>query len=159
MEKGAIFDDERKYRYVLTRSWDLNKSSVLFIMLNPSTADEKDDDPTIRRCISFAKDWGYGSLSVANLYAYRTKDPKELKLIFNSIGEDNNYWLHTCAYTSNLIVAAWGSHDFARYRVESVLQLLNEHKIYCLGITKRGFPKHPLYLKKDTKPIIYRRSI
>ena len=90
VNKNAIFSDCRKYRYVLSRTWNDKKKTILFIGLNPSTADEKIDDPTIRRCINYAQNWGYGSLLMVNLFAYRATIPTELKNVKNPIGNDND---------------------------------------------------------------------
>lgn len=93
MIKSAIISECGKYRYSLSRIWDENKANVLFIMLNPSTADGDVDDPTIRRCIGFAKSWGYGGIYVGNLFAYRATDPKELLKVENPIGFENIHHL------------------------------------------------------------------
>lgn len=89
MEKTAIISEDEKYRYQLSRCWDETKPRILFIMLNPSTADANIDDPTIRRVISFAKSWGYGGVYVGNLFAFRSTDPKGLKQIADPVGENN----------------------------------------------------------------------
>lgn len=90
MKKGAVIDKTGLYRYSLWREWDIDKSKIVFIMLNPSKADASIDDPTLRRCISFAKFWDYGSLIVVNLFAFRTASPLELKKVDNPIGKQND---------------------------------------------------------------------
>ena len=93
INKSATFSNCRKYRYALSRSWDEKKKIVLFIGLNPSTADEKKDDPTIRRCINYAQSWGFGGLQVANLFAYRATKPTKLRYVENPVGDDNDQQL------------------------------------------------------------------
>lgn len=96
MIKDAILSEDRKYRYILSRTWDETKPTVLFIGLNPSTADENEDDPTIRRCIIFAKSWGYGGLIMANLFAFRTTNPQGLYSEKNPVGSENDYYIPIC---------------------------------------------------------------
>jgi hypothetical protein len=96
-------------RYALWREWDIfNSDYVMFIGLNPSTADETRDDPTIRRCIGFAQDWGYGAVCMTNLFAYRARDPLVMKSAVDTIGPENDQWLAFCAKEASMIVAAWG---------------------------------------------------
>ena len=118
-------------------------------MLNPSTADAMVDDPTIRRVIGFAKDWGYGSALVGNLFAYRATDPKELKQRYDAVGEENDYYLSLLARLSDKIIVAWGSMKYAKVRARAVVHLLRDRQLQCLGKTKDGSPRHPLYVKKD----------
>ena len=103
----AFFSKDRLYRYALWRIWDNELPKVLFIGLNPSTADEVKDDPTIRRCIRYALDWGYGGYLMGNIFAYRSTDPKQLKIIDNPIGIDNNYWLKKLHTEATLTIGAW----------------------------------------------------
>ena len=144
----AIFSDCRKYRYVLWRTWDSSKEYVLFIGLNPSTADELTDDHTITRCISFAKDWNFGALCMVNLFAFRATKPKDMKKASDPVGQDNDYWITNTALRSGQVVAAWGADGSFKGRDKRVRELLGG--MYCLGLTKDGHPKHPLYQKKDT---------
>ncbi|MGV0026803.1 DUF1643 domain-containing protein [Phormidesmis priestleyi] len=141
------------YRYSLERSWsDLPR--VGFVMLNPNRADEVSDDPTIRRCIGFAKSWGYGGLEVVNLFAYRAKTPSLLKQVDDPIGKENDRSILRLTKRVETIVLAWGNWGTLGARNRTVIQLLNSHStLYCLGITKLGQPRHPLYLKSDTLPI------
>jgi len=149
---GATFSPDRLYRYVLWRMWDADLASVMFVGLNPSTADENLDDPTIRRCMGFAKAWGYGSLFMLNLFALRSTDPTELRATYLAMGDpmgpDNNRWLRHYGMISAVIVVAWGNHGTLMHRGGIVRGLLGG--VYCLGTTKTGQPKHPLYLPKDT---------
>ena len=109
VNKNATFSDCRKYRYALSRTWNDKKKTILFIGLNPSTADEKIDDPTIRRCINYAQNWGYGSLLMVNLFAYRATLPTELKNVKNPIGNDNDLHIIELSKKADLAVAAWGN--------------------------------------------------
>lgn len=122
---------------------------MLFIGLNPSTADAIEDDPTIRRCIRFAYDRGYGQLVVANLFAYRATSPAVLKRTSHPIGRANNRWLRRLAAESDVCVAAWGNGGRYLGRDTQVIELLSD--LQCLGVTASGAPKHPLYVPADTK--------
>jgi len=123
----------------------------MFIGLNPSTADETLDDPTVRRCIGFADDWGYDALCMTNIFAFRATDPKVMKAAKDPVGPGNNEALLNLAASSGIIIAAWGVHGDHMARGELVECMLNN--LMCLGKTKHGFPKHPLYLKRTTTPI------
>ena len=148
---NAKFSKDRIYRYALWRTWDKALPKLLFIGLNPSTADEKKDDPTMRRCIRFSKDLGYGGFIMANIFAYRSTDPKKLKLIKDPIGKKNNYWIKKLAKDSGKTIAAWGTHGGYLNRGDEVAKLIDN--LYCLRKTKKGFPSHPLYLPANLKPI------
>ena len=149
----AYFSKDRKYRYALWRIWNKEKPKVLFIGLNPSTADELKDDPTIRRCIRFAKDWDYGGYIMGNIFAYRSTDPKNLLKIDDPIGPKNDYWLKKIHQEASLTIGAWGNHGKILGRGEEINQMLKT--FYCLRITKQGFPSHPLYLSSKLKPILF----
>ena len=153
VNKNAIFSDCRKYRYALSRTWNGKKKTILFIGLNPSTADEKIDDPTIRRCINYAQNWGYGSLLMVNLFAYRATLPSELKNVKNPIGNDNDLHILELSKKADLTVAAWGNEGFLLNRDKVVKKLIPN--LMCLKINKSGQPAHPLYQKKDLKLIKY----
>ena len=109
MTGDAILSDDRVYRYMLERTWDCRKERVLFVMLNPSTADEEEDDPTITRCLGFATRWGFGSLVVGNLFALRSPNPRELFQHSDPLGPDNDYHLQRLAEECKTIVTSWGS--------------------------------------------------
>ena len=151
MKKGAQFSDCRKYRYALWRTWEEN-CHVMFIGLNPSTADEKQDDPTIRRCIGFAKDWGFGGIYMLNLFAYRATNPKEILKAENPIGDANDEYLKMYHAKEGLNIACWGTWGVYKGRGEEVIALLGKENLSCLGVTKNGQPKHPLYLKRGIEP-------
>lgn len=156
IETDAFFSKCYKYRYGLTRIWDDEKDFALFIGLNPSTADEINDDPTIRRCVNYARDWGYGGLYMANLFAYRATNPDEMKAAQDPIGPENDRVIKEASEKTAIVIAAWGVHGGHMDRDQQVLELLSD--VYCLGCTDGGYPKHPLYLKKDQKPIKYREG-
>ena len=153
VNKNAIFSDCRKYRYALSRTWNGKKKTILFIGLNPSTADEKIDDPTIRRCINYAQNWGYGSLLMVNLFAYRATMPSELKNVKNPIGNDNDLQIIELSKKADIAVAAWGNEGTLLNRDKEVKKILPN--LMCLKINKSGQPSHPLYQKKDLKLIKY----
>jgi len=155
MIKDAILSEDRKYRYILSRTWDETKPTVLFIGLNPSTADENEDDPTIRRCINFAKSWGYGGLIMANLFAFRTTNPQGLYSEKNPVGSENDYYIKKFANKSEKIIACWGNHGCLNNRSQIVYELVDS--LHCLDTNKSGEPKHPLYIRSDAKPKPYIR--
>src|SRR5258706_1087839 len=148
---GAIFSKDRKYRYLLWRKWSECDTFLGVVGLNPSTADEPFDDPTIRRCIGFARDWGYAGLYVLNLFAFRATKPTALRAAIDPVGADNDRWLWTISKNAALIIAAWGNDGLWGTRASIVLPRLS--KPYCLGLTKLGAPRHPLYVKKTQAPI------
>ena len=150
----ALFSKDRIYRYALWRVWDDTLPKVLFIGLNPSTADEIKDDPTIRRCIGYAKSWGYGGYIMGNIFGYRSTDPKKLRCIDDPIGPDNNYWLKKLHKEASLTIGAWGNHGKLLNRGDEIIDLINN--LYCLKITKEGHPSHPLYLPARLMPIIFK---
>lgn len=148
MEKGAELSTCRTYRYALWRRWS-DAPHLLFIMLNPSTADESQDDPTIRRCISFARQWGYGGITVANLFALRSPYPSALREANDPIGPENDQWLKKLAGQSGAVVGAWGNQGAYLQRGEVVVAMFPN--MQCLGITKLRQPRHPLYVAADTE--------
>jgi len=145
---SAEFSPDRRYRYALYRTWDEEKSKVLFIGLNPSTADESVDDPTIRRCKRFAFDWGYGGLIMANLFALRATDPKTMMADPAPVGPYNSDWLVRLYREAETTVAAWGNYGGLLNRDKIVMGFLPKMK--CLGLTKQRHPRHPLYVQADT---------
>ena len=153
MPHETIFSPCRKYRYVLWREFGgLFGTSryVMFVGLNPSTADETEDDPTIRRCINFAKSWGYDAICMTNLFAFRATDPREMLLADEPIGLHNDQHLITCAHDASLVVAAWGTDGTHRGRDIEVIAMISN--LHCLKKTKDGHPGHPLYLSGKLKP-------
>jgi len=152
---GAVFSKDRKYRYVLWRIWDRTKPSVMFIGLNPSNANETNDDPTIRRVVRFARDWGYGSVYMKNLFAYITPDPDELLKCDDPVGYNNRWLKDTEVSKCDLVIFAWGSFNVAG-RDKEVIKMFPEGM--ALKINKDGSPAHPLYLKGNLKPIKYKEE-
>jgi len=150
---GAMFSPCRTYRYTLWRWWEDVLPYAMFIGLNPSTADETKDDPTVRRCIRFARDWGYGGLLMTNMFAIRATDPKVMLAHPEPIGPKNDHWLKKTAKDAGIVVAAWGIHGKHMSRDEHILKMLPQ--VHHLGLTKAGIPKHPLYLRADTKVTLY----
>jgi hypothetical protein len=135
------------YRYELARRW-AHGPVVTWIMLNPSTADASVNDPTIRRCIGFSRAWNFAGLAVVNLFAFRSTDPKALKTVDDPVGPDNHAAIHDAVVRSRLVVAAWGAHEFVNGRAGEVRETIAEigRPLLCLGKTKAGHPRHPLYV-------------
>lgn len=156
VKKGAELSDCGKYRYSLHRIWNEDLPKVMFIMLNPSKADADVDDPTIRRCIGFAKSWGYGGLYVGNLFAYRDTNPKGLFGAIDPVGMENDYYLALISGECKIAVCAWGNSPIIK-RINPEHKPLSNIKIplHYIDLSKDGTPKHPLYLKGDLKPQQY----
>ncbi|MBL6813290.1 MAG: DUF1643 domain-containing protein [Luminiphilus sp.] len=142
-----------RYRYWLRREWDDTLPQCAFIGLNPSTADAETDDPTLRRCIGFARRWGYGSLLLVNLFGLRATDPATLSKVSDPVGPGTNRWLRRAGTESQLVVAAWGNGGQLFERAKNVAHLI-EHA-QCLGLTVQGMPRHPLYCPKHARLIPY----
>ena len=151
MIKNAVLSEDRKYRYALWRIWETDKPTVMFICLNPSKADEFNDDPTLIRCMNFAKSWGYGGVVTANLFAYRTTYPEELKKVECPVGFQNDRWLKSLAENAGLVIAGWGNLGRYMGRSKAVAEMIPD--IYCLNKNKSGQPAHPLYQPKNLKPV------
>lgn len=153
---SAVFSPCGEYRYLLERGGDLasSRGPAVFVMLNPSTADASSDDPTIRRCQNFARAWGRRGIIVVNLYALRSTDPRNLWNDPDPVGPDNDAWLAKVAGQRGEVVCAWGAHAKPE-RVQRVVDLLTdvEARMLCLGTTKDGAPRHPLYVRGD-QPLI-----
>lgn len=160
----AVFSTDMVYRYELHRNWDVgfgdDRGKLNFIMLNPSTADERVNDPTVERCERRAKRMGFSGLVVTNLFALRSTDPKGLykhpEPIGGSLTDD---YIGINAYESSMIILGWGAHGQYESRAKDVLALLAEtpditRKLHVLDRTKAGFPKHPLYISNDTEPYL-----
>lgn len=166
IRRKAVFSECRNYRYMLSRSWDAVKPGVLFIGLNPSTADARVDDPTCRVCVNYAQRWGYGAMTVANLFAYCATYPAELRRAAAPVGPRNDAWLRRLVHAVNsaaidgtsgpapCVVCVWG--DMGRYlaRDEQVLAMIDNPR--CLKILGSGAPGHPLYKRRELVPVPYR---
>ena len=150
-KSGAVFSDCRKYRYALWRMWNEHKPIAMIIGLNPSTADQTRNDPTITRCISFASSWGYGGVCVTNLFVFRATAPTELKAHHDPIGKENDAWVHEMTKGAAITVAAWGNHGKFLNRSLEILPSLDQ--LHCIKMNKSGEPAHPLYLKAELKPV------
>ena len=139
------------HRYALWRIWD-QTPPAMFIGLNPSTADEVENDPTVTRCIKRSKQMGCGGLLMGNIFAFRATDPGVLLVAHDPIGPDTDKWLLRMARRAGVIIAAWGAHGKHVGRGHTVAELLRGHALLCLGQTKGGHPKHPLYLSYSLRP-------
>jgi len=153
MIKDAHISECRNYRYSLSRIWNDSKPTILFIGLNPSIADDREDDPTLKKCINYAKSWGFGGLKMANLFAYRATLPSDLKLAKDPIGIENDGILKKMIESVEIVVVAWGNDGSFLDRDKEVLKLVKNPM--CLNINKSGKPSHPLYQKSNiiTKPL------
>jgi len=150
---STIFSPDRIHRYTLWRSWDGGAGFVQFIGLNPSTADEVQDDPTVRRCIGYAKAWGYAGLCMTNAFAFRSTDPTGLRTAADPIGPENDRRLVEVSRFAGKVVAAWGVHATFMGREAAVRKLIPN--LFVLKLTKDGHPGHPLYLKQDLWPFLW----
>lgn len=149
---SAIFGGGAKYRYVLRRKFLLGDKTVVFIMLNPSTATAEESDPTVRRCEGYARKWGFGELVVLNLFALRSTDPKKLYGDDDPVGPENDQYILAECLQAALVVCAWGVHGVYRQRASRVLSIVSPFQPHYLKLTKDGIPMHPLYLKADLVP-------
>jgi hypothetical protein len=149
---GAAFSPCMDYRYALWRRWGDGPLAAT-IGLNPSTADHVENDPTVRRCIGFAHDWGMGGLIMLNIFGYRATLPGDMKAIDDPVGADTDLYICDFASRAEVVVAAWGVHGEHLQRGDAVAALLPA--IHCLGVTKHGHPRHPLYLRKGTPLAAY----
>ena len=155
----AVFSDCRRYRYTLWRTWlepllaQHTIRYVNFICLNPSTADETKDDNTIRKCVKFAKAWGFDAMCVTNLFAFRATDPKLMKQQDDPIGPENDFYLEAVAKKAAIVVAAWGAHGTHLNRATTVRKNLPVVFRYLrMGNLE---PWHPLYLPDSSQPILW----
>lgn len=153
---GADLSPDGQYRYSLWRIFDTTKSLVLFIGLNPSTADATEDDATIRRLNRFVQDWGYGGYYVANLFCYRTKDVGELLRVDDPVGALADKWLAMVAAKCDRVIFCWGCDGAYMGRDQQVIAQFPT--AFCLGLTAGGHPRHPLYLPAKTQLQEFGRS-
>ncbi len=155
LHRAAFFDATGQYRYWLSREWSLERPAIAFFMLNPSRADAHQDDPTLRRCIRLAQSWGYGSLVVVNLFAYCTPSPQVLQTVADPIGPETDRILRETAQTIPTLLLAWGNGGCWQDRDRAVLSLLApwRDRLFHLGKTQQGHPRHPLYLPRHLRPI------
>lgn len=158
LERDAVISDCGRYRYLLRRSWDYDRPRCLYVMLNPSTADAEVDDATIRSCTRLAKGFGYGSFEVINLFGLRATDPAELAKADDPIGPRNADVGDAAINRCDIVICAWGAHPIAERRAHNMKSWVRGWKpaAYCLGTTKSGAPKHPLYIKSGTPLQVFR---
>lgn len=149
---GATISPCGRYRYSLKRQWGPLDADgpVVWIMLNPSTADADTDDPTIRACREFSRRWGKSALEVVNLFALRSPKPSALAIDHDPVGPDNDLWIDTAIRRASLVVAAWGAHGTLLGRHWDVKRIIASTgcRARCLGLTKAGQPRHPLYVRR-----------
>ena len=162
----AVISPCGRYRYLLSRSWAPSRGSVGFVMCNPSTADAHRDDPTVRRCIGFARGWGFGALRIANAFALRTADPTVLLDVVavggDPVGPDNPRHLRGLG-EEHTVVLAWGTNAAAVLGAGYLDEVLGEltvvgAQLVCLAVNQDGSPRHPLYVPEQTRPIPWRTS-
>lgn len=150
IKQDAIFSKDRKYRYVLTRIWDESKPMVAFVGLNPSIADDKQDDSTIKKCIKFANSWGYGGFYMLNLFALVSTNPNALFESKDPTGSENDKYISEYTNKTDKVVCAWGNNGAFMQRSAAVSKKISNK--YCIKLNKTGEPAHPLYLKNDSVP-------
>jgi hypothetical protein len=153
----AVYSDCERYRYLLTRTWDTTGKRALFIMLNPSTATEVQNDPTVERCERRARTLGFGAFRVCNIFAWRDTDPKKMRAAADPVGPENDAAILDSTRWADRIVCAWGSHGAHLDRGAKMEALLRETglPLYHLGLTQAGQPKHPLYISYDRQPELW----
>lgn len=157
--RKASFSRCKHYRYKLERRWDAHNPAkrVVFIGLNPSTADHRVDDPTIRRCMDFTQRWGFNAVTVVNLFAYRTPYPQELRQALDPIGPYNTKYLSRVINSADLVIACWGRHGNWRDQDKRIAKR-HASALHCLAINSDGSPAHPLYQRGDTQPFKWQKN-
>lgn len=153
----AVYSDCEAYRYTLTRVWEPLGQKALFVMLNPSTATEVQNDPTVERCERRARALGFGSFRVTNIFAFRATDPKIMRAAADPVGPENDAAIREGADWADQVVCAWGTHGAHLGRGPVVEALLRRSgaSLYHLGLSKDGHPKHPLYIGYETQPQLW----
>lgn len=153
----VVFANEQhnKYRYLLECNWNTELEKVTFILLNPSIADYEICDPTLNRCVQFSKSWGFGGMNIVNLFALISTNPDVLIEHDNPVGDENDQYIINAVKNSSQVIYGWGEkHGSIRNRDSIVKELLNKYNPHCIKKTKNGLhPRHPLFLKKDLRPI------
>lgn len=163
MRRTSMISDCGRYRWFLTRVWDGWLPVLVFVMLNPSTADGYIDDATIRVCIGRAMRMGCGGIEVVNLFAYRATDPLRLLLAADPVGRENDVWIERVVTgpQTQMVIAAWGVGGTLLLRANEVVRLVCVKRrvpLYCLGTTKDGAPRHPLRVAYDVEPTLWREA-
>lgn len=156
LDAGAVFSPCERYRYLLWRQWrelGARAGTVVWCMLNPSTADELVLDPTLTRCKGFTARFGYARFEVVNIFALRSTDPAALHHVVDPVGPDNDAVISKAFADAVLVVAGWGAFPMAELRAARISVLAEDagKRLHCLGTTKQGHPRHPLYLPKDSE--------
>lgn len=151
----AAYSDCEAYRYALTRVWDAAAPRVNFVMLNPSTADEVRNDPTVERCERRARNLGYGAFRVTNIFAFRATDPRDMRAAPRPVGPRNDTAMREGAVWADTVIAAWGAHGEHLGRGGEAAALLRATgaALYHLGLTMAGHPRHPLYISYAQRPL------
>jgi hypothetical protein len=150
----AVYSDCERYRYLLTRVWDPAGEKALFVMLNPSTATEVQNDPTVERCERRARALGFGAFRVTNIFAWRATDPKHMRAALDPVGPENDAAIRDSAGWADRIICAWGAHGAHLDRGAAVERLLRATgaPLFHLGLTQAGHPRHPLYVGYARQP-------
>ncbi|HHL21845.1 MAG TPA: DUF1643 domain-containing protein [Aliiroseovarius sp.] len=153
----ATYSDCERYRYQLTRVWDDAGGRVMFVMLNPSTATERQNDPTVERCERRARALGFGAFQVTNIFAWRATEPRDMRAAPDPVGPDNDAAIRAGAGWADRIICAWGTHGAYLERGAAVAGLLRTagKPLFHLGLSKAGHPKHPLYIAYSQQPILW----
>jgi len=153
LENDAVISEDGLYRYLLRRTWDFGKPRALLVMLNPSTADARSDDATIRSCVRLLSGLGYGSMEVVNVFAFRATNPDELLTASDPVGPRNADVMAAAINRCDIVIFAWGAHSMAEGRGPLILSTVRSYRpmAFCFGKTKHGAPKHPLYIKSGTQ--------
>lgn len=151
IKKSAEISSDGLYRYSLERTWDEGKPTVLFICLNPSTADAINDDATVRRMVSFARQFGAGRLLVGNLFAFRSKNRNDLLKAEDPVGPENDKYLSKLIKAADIVIAAWGNFGSYLNRSSQFKEMFKSHNIKCLALNQTGEPIHPLYVADGTQ--------
>jgi hypothetical protein len=154
----AVYSDCERYRYTLTRIWAPEGDKALFVMLNPSTATEVQNDPTVERCERRARALGFGGFRVTNIFAWRDTDPKKMRAAADPVGPENDIAIAESAPWADRIICAWGTHGAHLERGPAVERLLRATglPLFHLGLTQAGHPKHPLYIAYTQQPEAWR---
>jgi hypothetical protein len=152
LARSAEFDATGQYRYRLGRRWDPQRPAITFVMLNPSRADHRQEDPTLRRCLGLAQGWGYGALTVVNLFAHCSSQPQALQRVPDPVGPENDRFLLAACTDTPTLVLAWGNSGSLYGRDRAVFHRLEPYRdrCYCLGRNQTGQPRHPLYVRRQT---------
>lgn len=156
-QSQAVYSDCEAYRYSLQRVWDAGRERVTFVMLNPSTATEVQNDPTVERCERRARAMGYGAFTVANIFAFRATDPADMRRAPDPIGAGNDAAIHAAALWADCVICAWGTHGAHLGRGAQVAANLRAAGVplYHLGLSIHGAPKHPLYISYAVQPMVW----